>query len=902
LRLDDRIAGGLAALTAGCVRHAKVVLAVALLLTGVFGYGVSTITTNVDVADVLPRGDPNTEAAHDLTERFKSTFTQQVSLQLHVDETGLAWARDNARLTHRGAVPPAGGSARPPDPGNITDEVYVRATAELVEFVQERTSFDRAITVSNLYALLNWTLEGGDGSGGQPAAPESAFSVPGYRTREHAVRYHQVDMAVRATVLSAVDAIASPSWNHAVALFMPPADADRPSRELGEEMLAVRDEYVRAVAEGRTEFTVFGPNNPPLFTVDLPVANAHSSRLVREDTLRLMPVIVALIAAFLYVAFRNLRATAVSLATLGAGVVWSYGTMGFLGIPLNTLNMTIVPLVLGVGIDYTLHVVNEFAEHKSEGHSDAEAFRISAGRSGMALLVATGTTVGGLLVLVWSPSLLIADMGLVAALALTYLYVLSITVLPALLVTVGGTKAMGRRFKPSRLMPALARGVTKLRVVALVGLLAGSGVAYLAASTIQNEAFGDPGRNYLPDDPIRQEHEEGLRGFYEVEDPKEKANILTFQGPGILTPDAMRYYRLIESNLKNESLVVADTLRTVPFFIETWLTIKGGIVGAAGTVGAREILGIPLPVPLPGDPGQRIDPFPDTEEAIKAEVEGMFASPMKEFASIILNHPANDMAAMTFSVRAGTFAEAEQAWHQVWSAVAKANATFGGQAPDGIERVAFVGNTATNYLFIAKELPWLQYMNLTANAVLVALAFLLTRSIRITLVTLAISFVTQLWWTGILPSLGIGLAITLTLPMAFIIAIGTDYAIHLMWNIRRTGDPRAIFATTGKAVLFSTLTTICAFAVFILVQNVAVARTMVATTVAFAVIFAVTLLVVPVFFPVAGKTRPGPRPAAAAAPSVAASPPTAPRAAPAPRKPLSPGRLPRGKRVPGVKK
>lgn len=857
-KLDDAVANGLAAISIGCSRHAAAVAIVVLLVTGVFGYGVSTITTDADVADVLPRGNYNTEAAHDLTAKFRSTFTQQVTLQLHVDEGGTHWAHDNAKLAYRNAGLPSAGAPPQvrPDPRNITDEVYVRATAELVDFLEARTDFTRAISVSNIYSLINWTIAGGDGSGGAPAAQESDFAIPGYRSQADAVRYQLVDQTVKAAVLDTVDAISSPKWDHAAALFMPPSDNKRTTRELGEQMLEARDAWVEHVRSGKSEFTVFGPDNPPLFTVDLPVANAHSSQLVREDTLRLMPMIAAFILACLFIAFRNGRAIVVSFSTLVVGVVWSYGTMGFMGIPLNTLNMTIVPLVMGIGIDYSIHIINEFAEHKSHGASDQEAFRQAGRRSGVAMLIATATTVGGLVVLVFSPSLLIADLGLIATVALSVIYVLAITFIPAALTLVGGSDRMGARFKPSRAMPAVARGVHKARWVLVPVLLVAAAVAYPIAEGIGAEAFGDPGRNYLPGDPIRQEHEKGLRYFYGSADSDEKANILSFSGPGILTPEAMRYYRTIESNLKNESRVIDDTLRTLPFFIETWLTVKGGAPGAAQSVALSEILGIPIPIPVPpaDDPRQQVDPFPDTEQGIRDEVDAMFASPMRELSSLILNHPTNDMAAMTFSVNAGTYAEAEQVWKQVWDAVGKANATLGGQAPPGV-RVAFIGNTATNYLFIAEELPWLGYMNIVDNIMLGVLVFLMTRSVRITLVTLVLSTLTSLFWLALLPSFGIGLAITLTLPFAFIIAIGTDYGIHFMWNIRQTGDAREVFQSTGKAVLFSAITTTGAFVFFAFVQNVAVARTMVATTLAFVVIFLVTILVVPTAFRVGPKRR-----------------------------------------------
>lgn len=877
-RIDSSIANGLAGISIWCSNHAKAVIAVVFLVTVVMGYGVSTITTNVDVADVLPRGNPNTEAAHNLTERFRSTFTQQVTFQVHVDESGARWREDNAKLQYRATslvlapdsgVPPLPiplpGSAGPvvlenrPNPGNITDEVYVRAIEEMVDFIQERTDFTRSISISNIYALLNWTV-----AGGQNGAPDEAFSLPGYGTPQDAQRYLVVDQAVKDAVLDTVDAISSPSWNHAATLFMPAADNEKPTRELGEQIMQARDEYVQAVADGKTQFTVFGPENPPLFTVDLPIANAHSSELVQEDTVKLMPLVAAFILVCLYIAFRNVRAILVSFTTLAIGVVWSYGTMGYLGIALNTLNMTIVPLVMGIGIDYSIHMINEFVEHKSEGHSDAEAFRIAGTRSGLALLIASATTVGGLVVLVFSPSLLIAQLGLVSSVALTVIYLLAITFIPAALTLIGGSEKMGANFSRSRLMPAMAHGVSRARYLVILLLIVVSVVAYPFAQPckeegdkgcVGKEAFGDPGRNYLPSDPIRKEHEKGLAYFYEAPDSDEKANILAFQGPGILTPEAMDYYRTIEANLKTKERVIPDTLRTLPFFIETWLTVKSGAPGAVAGVGLDQLLASGV---LPGPVAAQADQFPKTEEAIRSEVDQMFNSPMRELASIIVNHPValtqpeDGMAAMTFSVRAATYGQAEEVWQQVWDAVGEANKTFGGHPPEGIT-VAFVGNTATNYLFIAEELPWLTYMNIASNIILVFLVFLLTRSIKITFVTLVISSMTTLWWFAVLPLFGIGLAITLTLPIAFIVAIGTDYALHFMWNIKQTGNAREVFESTGKAVLFSFITTTGAFVFFIFLQNVAVSRTMVATTVAFFVIFIVTMLTVPAFFKVHEK-------------------------------------------------
>jgi uncharacterized protein len=846
MAIEDSVSKAIASLSLWSSRQAKLVVALILAITVIMGYGVGLITTNVDVADVLPRGDPNTAAAHNLTDHFRSTFTQQVTLQIHVDNgTGFKnWERDNQLLSYR---------ATSADAGNITDEVYVRAMEEMILFIQAETEFSRSISISKLFALINWTV-----AGGEDRATDDDFVLPGYGTPGSALQYAVVERTVRTAILDAVDALASPSWNHAGVLFMPEADNELDMRVLGDQIIRARDRYVAAVDAGETTFTVFGSSNPPLFTVDLPIANAHSSNLVEGDTLRLMPAIFAFIIACLFVAFRNVRAIAISITTLGISVTWTYGAMGYMGIALNTLNMTIVPLIMGVGIDYAIHMINEFIEHKAEGYSDAEALRKAGGRAGLAMFIATLTTILGLVVMMLSPSLLMAQLGLLSAIAIGATYILALTFIPAALTLLGGTERMGQSFTPSKAMPAMGRFITRGRFAVLLVVVLVSLAAYASSQSLRPEAFGDPGKNFPKDHPlygtdsIRAEHEQGLRYFYEMDNPDVKANILVFEGPRILSPEAMAYYRTIEANLKVQPRVISDTLRTVPFFLETWMTVKGGPEGAASGVVIGRLIEEGL---LPPTVAPQVDAFPRTEQEIKDEVVAMFESPMGELAALIMNYPVvienpeRGMAAMTFSVRAATFEEAKEVWDQVWQAVAAADAQFGGHPPEGV-RVAFVGNTATNFLFQDQQLPWLFYMSIASTIILAVLVAAFTRSFRATFVAVGMASLTSLWWFGILPLMGIGLAITLMLPIVFIFNIGTDYAVHIIWNLKKVKNTRTVFETTGKAILFSAVTTIGAFLIFILIRNVAVSRTMVATAVAILIIFVATLVIIPIFYPV----------------------------------------------------
>ena len=111
------------------------------------------------------------------------------------------------------------------------------------------------------------------------------------------------------------------------------------------------------------------------------------------------------------------------------------------------------------------------------------------------------TTVAGLIVMVVSPSLLVAQLGILAAIALIACYVLAILFIPAIVTLMGDRRAARKvEYQPSRLMPALATGVTRGRWVVALLLVLLAGAAIASASTIKREAFGDPPRNWLEDD------------------------------------------------------------------------------------------------------------------------------------------------------------------------------------------------------------------------------------------------------------------------------------------------------------------------------------------------------------------------------------------------------------------
>ncbi len=834
------------------------VIVATIIIVGSAGYGVTLIDTDVDVADLLPRGNGNTSAAQNLSSEFQSTFTQQVTLQLPKNPETCRTDAERVLGQER---------ADRIDCQNITAEPYVRAMEELYQYIleDEDNPIQHTIGINSFYKLINWTVEGGQD------APDEAFALPAPYESAGPVqepigvvgetRYEVVDEIVWTAIPDTVTPIIDPDFDQTASLYLVPTTYDGTSQNIGREMLEFRDDYVESVRAGETTWTVWDEDNPPLFTVDIPVANAHQSDLAQEDFQTLFPLILLVIVLALYFGFRNFTAIAVAGTTLLNAAVITYGTMGHLGIPLNTLNLTVLPLILGQGIDYAIHQVTEFAHHKKEGYTDQEALRESGGFAGFAMFMATVTTVSGLLVMMVSPSLLMAQLGLLAAIAIVSVYLLTIVFMPAVLTLVPTSEDMGRKFQPSGLITGLARTFSRHRVIVAVLVVALTAGAFVGMQNLHIEEFGEPAQNFPEDDPLREEHDRGLAGFYNLDEGGEqvKTNVIVFEGNNE-NIQAHRYIERLQGAMDDKGSLNLDTSRHLPFLVDTWLTVKDGGPGAIQQLAGEEVQSEceGLGVLEPEDCRQgAANNYPQTEAEIRSEIQQMFNSPLDTFGSLFVNHPDNDISVMTLATTTGSFEDAEAAWMDVWASVEETDS----QQPHDLN-VAFVGNTALNYLFITEQLPWLSYLGIISALVLGLLALMFTKAIRATVAIVSIVGLTSVWWLGVLPAFDIGLAITLMLPAVFITSIGSDYAVHMTWNMIRNPDREEVYGVVGKAILFSAITTLGAFAVFTQTQNVAAAKAMLATVIAIVVIFAATMLVMPVFYPLdeAEEDEPGPEP------------------------------------------
>jgi hydrophobe/amphiphile efflux-3 (HAE3) family protein len=109
------------------------------------------------------------------------------------------------------------------------------------------------------------------------------------------------------------------------------------------------------------------------------------------------------------------------------------GTMRLLGISFNAFTATILALTIGLGIDYSVHVVHRFVDERRERALVAALDRTVRGTGG-ALAGSMLTTTSGIGVLMLALLSVLGQFGLLTALSVAYSFLASLVVLPSVLV------------------------------------------------------------------------------------------------------------------------------------------------------------------------------------------------------------------------------------------------------------------------------------------------------------------------------------------------------------------------------------------------------------------------------------------------------------------------------------
>jgi predicted RND superfamily exporter protein len=202
-----------------------------------------------------------------------------------------------------------------------------------------------------------------------------------------------------------------------------------------------------------------------------------------------------------------------TLLTIVMAIGWMQG-IGYLLLEVGVLDAfssiaQIVPILLiGLGVDYAIHLTSSYREQVGSGESVDGAMSKSVKTVGIALALATVTTVIGFLTNVFNPVPALKDFGILASVGIVVSFVLMLTFVPAVrrladrraeahgTLPVSSLQSHGERVLP-RIMEKLAILAEHAAIPAIIIAIVLGGAGFYAFTQLDTKfSFTD----FLPDD------------------------------------------------------------------------------------------------------------------------------------------------------------------------------------------------------------------------------------------------------------------------------------------------------------------------------------------------------------------------------------------------------------------
>ncbi len=163
----------------------------------------------------------------------------------------------------------------------------------------------------------------------------------------------------------------------------------------------------------------------------LPYIRTLNAIKVKSEIGLFIALAMAVTALIMFLFFRSATATIFSMLVVGIGVAWSMGSMVLLGYNITILTALIPPLIIVIGIPNCVFLLNKYHyEYKNHGNKVRALNRVIQ-KVGRASLMTNMTTAAGFATFALTNSKILVEFGVVAAINIILVFIISLIVIPS---------------------------------------------------------------------------------------------------------------------------------------------------------------------------------------------------------------------------------------------------------------------------------------------------------------------------------------------------------------------------------------------------------------------------------------------------------------------------------------
>ncbi|HUV51139.1 MAG TPA: MMPL family transporter [Anaerolineae bacterium] len=115
------------------------------------------------------------------------------------------------------------------------------------------------------------------------------------------------------------------------------------------------------------------PRDLSVYQIGMPLVSMALAEFTEKDFFRLTPITLLLITIILFFVLRNVRGVLLPITCVMLALVWTFGFMALIHIPLSMLTMIVPVFLIAIGAAYCLYIVSEYLVCAQHADSQTDA-------------------------------------------------------------------------------------------------------------------------------------------------------------------------------------------------------------------------------------------------------------------------------------------------------------------------------------------------------------------------------------------------------------------------------------------------------------------------------------------------------------------------------------------------
>lgn len=162
----------------------------------------------------------------------------------------------------------------------------------------------------------------------------------------------------------------------------------------------------------------------------MPYIRTMNSKNIIDEIGKFIFAALGVTSLIFFFFFKSVRATVISMLVVIIGVMWAFGTLGLLQYEITILTALIPPLIIVIGIPNCIFLINKYQQEVKKHGNQALSLQRVISKIGNVTLTTNVTTASGFATFIITDSTLLKEFGIVAAINILGIFLLSILILP----------------------------------------------------------------------------------------------------------------------------------------------------------------------------------------------------------------------------------------------------------------------------------------------------------------------------------------------------------------------------------------------------------------------------------------------------------------------------------------